>query len=334
MTEKAKRPRLMVLLGAGASAHAKAPSTKEITDMVSRVNRPIVKRIVKDLTKNKKEGAFNFETVIAILEGLQEYLTPSWVRGGDSQWTLDHFTNIKCIYRKVTHVDIFRERFDLLRDIFSCFIDRMPENLDKSSMPIRRFIESLRSQFDLTILTLNYDDLIDHAGPWFDGFRPDLDRSDYSVFEPGRFVDRVRSEGNVLLHLHGSVRFGRVASGIVKYRTPQDAFDSLNGGARSPQWAAPIISGYQKERWLRLYAAPLGHYYRAFMDAAVTTPLWLIAGYGGNDQHVNTWVTESRRIHGERARVVVVNQGSGCVNRLFGYIRISPPLKPSDSLAS
>jgi hypothetical protein len=53
-----------------------------------------------------------------------------------------------------------------------------------------------------------------------------------------------------------------------------------------------MISGNQKEQYLNQYAAPLGYYYNAFVNAALDCPLWLIAGYGGNDAHVNRWIEE------------------------------------------
>ncbi len=325
------RPRLILLLGAGASAHAGAPSTAKVTERVCALNEPDIQLIIDGLRKQRGPDRFNFETVMAALEDLQEYTDT--LRSPD-RWTretINAFTQLSPVYAErlsgEEKLSVFRARLELLNGIFDFFIRETPqEHPDR----LQTFVDRLRHDFDLTVLTLNYDDLIDRTGPWFDGFAASDEKSaDYDVFNPGQFVVRALTEPNVLLHLHGSVRFGRMprsGTDIVKYHSAGAARQAPIEGERSRQWAAPIVSGHQKERWLQRYVAPLGYYYNAFLNAAVSTPLWLIAGYGANDVHVNTWVMESMRIHGERARVVHIDTA-----RLFHLV---PDLLPGCNIPS
>lgn len=333
VTGPSNRPRLIVLLGAGASAHAGVPLTAEVTQKIIALDDPAIQLVVKGLQGQRSREGFTFETVMAALEDLQEYTDALRWPGRGTRETISAFTELSAKYRELAQsgepLHVFQARFALLNGIFDFFIRSTPgEHPDR----LEKFMAGLRREFDLTVLTLNYDDLIDRVGPWFDGFVASDENSEYDVFSPSQFVDGVSTESRVLLHLHGSVHFGRVprsGTDIVKYHSAGAARDSLMGGERSPQWAAPIISGHQKERWFQRYVAPLGYYYNAFLNAAVCTPLWLIAGYGANDQHINTWIMESMRIHKEKARVVCINAGRDHNLVLPGFsIPSQPRLKP------
>ncbi len=310
-TMKGDRPRLMVLLGAGASAHAGVPSTEAVTERVGQLDNAAIKAIVNSF-KAKGWAGFNFETVMAALEDLQEYQEACRFPGRGTRGTLSMFTELAPEYVGFAYdgepLHVFNTRIALLSGIFDFFIRGTPQQHPDR---LQGFVDRLRRDFELTVLTLNYDDLIDRTGAWFDGFATSNESADYEVFNPGQFVERVATEPNVLLHLHGSVRFGRTlrsGTDIVKYHSVEAARAALIGGERSPQWAVPIVSGHQKERWLQRYVAPLGYYYNAFVNTAVSTPLWLIAGYGANDVHVNTWVMESMRMQKEEARVVHIDR--------------------------
>ena len=54
-------------------------------------------------------------------------------------------------------------------------------------------------------------------------------------------------------------------------------------------------------------AVPFGYYYTAFTNAIQTCPRVLVAGYGGGDEHVNSWLKEEHpRLHHER-RIVHID---------------------------
>ena len=46
----------------------------------------------------------------------------------------------------------------------------MERTANASPAALKEFFDQLRAEFDLTVLTLNYDDIIDRAGEWYDGF--------------------------------------------------------------------------------------------------------------------------------------------------------------------
>jgi hypothetical protein len=62
------RPRLLVLLRAGSTIHAGAPSTQEITDRVCGMQEEPIRSIVQYLRDQRTLGGFNFETILASLE--------------------------------------------------------------------------------------------------------------------------------------------------------------------------------------------------------------------------------------------------------------------------
>ena len=207
---------------------------------------------------------------------------------------------------------------DLLSAISGFFIK---ETAASSITAVQGFIERLKQNFDLTVVTLNYDDLIDRTGDWFDGFvsADDDPPADWERFDPTCFRTKILSAPAALLHLHGSVRFGlspwhlspRNWPQIVRYQSAERALASVQPSEKAPGGPVPIISGYNKERWMTRYAMPFGYYYNAFVNAACESPLWLIAGYGANDRHVNGWVTESMRIHGANSRIVIIDRSEG-----------------------
>src|SRR5271169_1280419 len=73
MGRQPRRPRLLVILGAGSTIHAGAPSTKEITDLVCQIEEEPIRSVVNRLRDQRTERNFNFETVLAALEELDEF---------------------------------------------------------------------------------------------------------------------------------------------------------------------------------------------------------------------------------------------------------------------
>jgi hypothetical protein len=67
------RPRVLVILGAGSTLHAGAPSTKEIDDLIFGICDEPIRSVVDRLRAQRTEGNFNFETVLAALEELDEF---------------------------------------------------------------------------------------------------------------------------------------------------------------------------------------------------------------------------------------------------------------------
>ena len=332
------RQRLMLLLGAGSTIHAGAPSTDDITDYLCTRENERFREVIKGLCEQRGSLGFNFETVMAAMEALDGYVLDKRgppVVGGE----IGAFTALKPAYEdflKIVSPDTFSGLRQALLSAIATVVIGKTESSPTTELSV--FMKHLRKHFDLTVVTLNYDDLIDRAGTWFDGFVPSKENNQYEVFDHSAFRAGASSEPAVLLHLHGSVRFGRnpgLGRYVVKYRSAREAQESLkpsDGPRLRGAGTIPMISGNQKEQDLNYYAAPLGYYYNVFVNTALNCPLWLVAGYGGNDAHVNQWIRESGWAHQGLARIAHIDLvGWPIILKLSGagYTHWEPPaIKP------
>jgi hypothetical protein len=144
------------------------------------------------------------------------------------------------------------------------------------------------------VFTLNYDDVVDGArDSWFDGFTRPVEQSpggrvwSANGFDARYFNNWREASEPLLVHLHGSVRFGylRGEFGTGKYSDSQSALESVEGTRAGDLYSAgqivsasPIISGLSKPAKLVNNPEPFGYYYRAFIDsllACAITSHWL-----------------------------------------------------------
>ena len=191
-------------------------------------------------------------------------------------------------------------RLQLIGRIKDFVIERTAE----ASPMLKAFFDQLRGAFDLTVLTLNYDDLIDRTGEWYDGFNEPVAPNRFGTFDFSGFPKQSIERPAVLLHLHGSVKFNlppwRLQNGdIVRHLEPVRGLGSTPyplGGIAQP---IPIVAGDGKDQWMTRACVPFGYYYNAFVNAAQACPRLLVAGYGAGDLHVNSWLNEEYpRVHG------------------------------------
>jgi hypothetical protein len=117
----------------------------------------------------------------------------------------------------------------------------------------------------------------------------------------------------LLVHLHGSVRFGYSLGEFVavKYSNFQTALESVEGTRVGDTYSAgqivsasPIISGLSKAAKLVHNPEPFGYYYRAFIDSVLACKRLLVIGYGARDDHINVWLTQFLKSHREDRRIV------------------------------
>jgi len=318
------RQRVLVILGAGSTLHAKAPSTDDVNKFVctcldNKALRAVVNRLEKQRSVPSPDGTavrnFNFETVLAALEDLDQFSTRKHHPKACEQSVDDRLSAFAGYVRGFAGVkdqNFAATRAQVIGQIKNFFIDKTS---CASPDRLRDFFDPLRTAFDLTVVTLNYDDIIDRAGDWYDGFSLPISNGKAGTFDFAGFRDRSAQHPAVLLHLHGSIRFdfpgfSPVPSKdgeIVRYARPYRGLHAqLNGPAGIPQ-PTPIVAGYGKDRWMTRAAVPFGYYYTAFTNAIQTCPRVLVAGYGGGDDHINSWLKEEHpRLHRER-RIVHIN---------------------------
>ena len=212
-----------------------------------------------------------------------------------------------------------------------------------SRQQVQRILAELAERFRLIVVNLNYDDVVDGTAiRWGDGFGQAVAWSK-DPYLPAKMVGENRCEAfspslwdaqvadrecNLLIHLHGSIRFGwptiaamqtigRYAE-PVKFATHEEAHESLANfgfsgnivGGQSFD-ATPIISGRQKGGKMIYNARPYGYYYRAVMDLVPTASNMLVLGYGWRDVHLNTWIEEMNQRSPDNRKIAVVTHIPG-----------------------
>lgn len=313
MEQSITRPRVLVILGAGSTLHAGAPSTQDIDDLITKVEDSTISSVIRLLEEQRTTGYFNFETVLAALEELDEFsgrkkFPTTLANIGGS---LAAFTDWLPDFTSSNDAPFMELRLRLIGNIKNFVIGRTylssPERL-------KSFFDKLRVYFNLTVVTLNYDDLIDRSGDWYDGFVA-AQHSDNAEFDYNGFAQRSMQEPTVLLHLHGSVRFtfppfspspspkGEIVRRSCAVYGLASTFHAPQG-IRQP---TPIIAGGGKDRWMTRACVPFGYYYNALINTVQMCSRVIVAGYGGGDEHVNSWLVEHSRLHGEQRRKVDIN---------------------------
>jgi SIR2-like domain len=194
-------------------------------------------------------------------------------------------------------------------------------------LPLHKLIAELVQEFHVAIFTLNYDDIVDGAqSDWFDGFVGEKESYGCGPFWEAKSFDAPAfdlwrdSSEPVLVHLHGSVRFGPSRAGfrLVKYTETEAARQAIKGISRGDRCSGgqiisldPIISGLNKAARLTLNPEPYGYYYRALIDSLLSNDRLLVIGYGSRDEHVNTWLEQFVAKHGEQRRICWIGKLEG-----------------------
>lgn len=347
-----RRDRLTVILGAGASAAAGAPTVHELSQPILSMESP---RIIADhpefLTWPKgspsplrvdagtppsiatieliKRGLLlgrqdlNFEVVLHAIETLETYAaTTSHVpKTLHVRPVIAGFTDPMPRFQQLfNHSALVATRWEVIHLIRSTIIESLTNAREDVLSKSRSFIHQLRLAFGLDVQDLNYDTLWDDFGEWVDGFG--LEERDPSVFDRGAFVRGLDDGSDIMCHTHGSILYGYPKPGsllgttephsLVKYGGPDEASQSI-AYLREPRYIesildeeSPIISGAHKVQ--KLGSAPYSYYYEAFQRAIQRNSRLLLIGYSFSDPHFNRWTLELARIHGDAAKVAIIDK--------------------------
>lgn len=310
------RKRLLVVLGAGSTIHAGAPSTPKITERVSGILDEPIRSVVTWLCTQRGKDGFNFETILACLEELDEFkLRQNSLRAWDRiEGVLSAFADLKPDFAARAEGSFLTARWRLINGL-SLFVWERTRSPPLDGLKL--LFDRLREHFSLTVVTLNFDDIIDRTGDWYDGFGDAGGVTPgFGTFDTAGFQRRSESRPAVLLHIHGSVRFGfgphGTAREIVRYNDPDAALQSALHATHdntSPE-PAPIISGQRKDRWMTMACVPFGYYHHSFVNEACSCPRVLIAGYGFNDPHITAWIMHGEKMHANNWRGVLVDKSA------------------------
>jgi SIR2-like domain len=333
-------------LGLGPSGVVSSmPSTAELTERVARLQYPAaVRRGVPFVFGPDQKHPFSIDKTFPLLPAIHSALSGAFrdvdfelilhaveqlqplVVSADPGYLSDRYhpvigavTEVRCRFDLLCDMSVLLEvRRSIISEIYRAIGSRSISTTEEG-LPLHTFIQSLEEEFQISVFTLNYDDLVDGArSSWFDGFTGPVEGPaqghvwTVNAFD-ARLFDNWRDATEPLLaHPHGSVRFGYIRGqfGVGKYSDSQAAFDSLEVSVSDQHSAgqivsaSPIISGLSKVAKLALNPEPFGYYYRAFVDAVLGTKRLLVIGYGARDDHVNTWLEQFQKKHADNRRVV------------------------------
>ncbi|MBS3025195.1 SIR2 family protein [Acidiphilium multivorum] len=160
------------------------------------------------------------------------------------------------------------------------------------------FLRALRKEFDIGIVTLNYDDIFTQATSGLDtGFNSSGD------FEPLSVL--THREWNFIYHLHGSIHFAMTGTpddrlhGISWRQSPgKDHF--IHSTGRSAQNSmegilyptSSIVAGFGKTQ--QILRQPFRTYFAKVNQLVHEADSFLFLGYGFGDLHLNAAFSEAR----------------------------------------
>jgi hypothetical protein len=181
---------------------------------------------------------------------------------------LSAFADLLPDFVRVTDKSFMAARLQLIGRIKDFVIERTAE----ASPMLKAFFDQLRVEFDLTVVTLNYDDLMDRTGDWYDGFNQPVAPDRFGTFDFSGFPRKSVERPAVLVHLHGSVRFNltpwRLRKGDnVRHIAPVRGLGSTLYPPSGIVQPVPIVASDGKNQWMTRACVPFGYYYNAFVNA-------------------------------------------------------------------
>ncbi len=316
--------KLNLLFGAGSTIGVGLPTTAEITAHLERIGMEASNSYLKNRTffshlKDLLMRRGNFEDVhfelmlyameviFPLLPQKEHFRVPDYFRS-----VLPAFVDLTEEAQRMEELgSISSWRGIAFRSISTLISERIATSLDKERH-LADFLFVLSKQFKLRVFTLNYDDLVDRVDlSWRDGFLPN-NSSFYQVFDAKQFIEEDKNSEALLVHLHGSTRFGYAQDGIFEihnYSSPERAIHFLDDKGFSQNvhgrqiLSGPMISGLSKIEQLMFRPCPYGYYFNSFMQNLITNNRLLILGYGGWDRHINEWILQFMQVHGSAARI-------------------------------
>lgn len=324
------KKKLLIIVGAGASLEFGLPSVNDVDgifDSCAGQVLPLLSEPMSNLYRYCKvtidnyhqaapgpvlrKGA-NYEEVLYHLNLLVPYYSdPQRVHGSNVLLEPRQLPMVRQFsHPKVVDGNVLRYLSNALMDaLVDHFIDACSGIADNKANEIsllRDFLSALSEEFDIGIVTLNYDNVFTHACPrFFTGFNPET-----CTFEPLTILRR--DAWNFIYHLHGSIHFAMTGTrhdmhAITWAKTPTKGHQVHSSG-RNDQGSAEgvafptstIIAGHGKTQ--QILRQPFRTYYAQVNRLVHEADSLLFLGYGFGDQHLNAAFSEAR----DRRRPVVV----------------------------
>lgn len=318
------KPRLTVLLGAGAMIEDTGISTEMLTKII--IDKTKSSKLMKDIINNleNQTKSFSFEDIFHCLE------------------ILNGFKNSK--YSLIADLKIDNKgSYSLLDEIIGIINDKIseydsPSNFQKTGESFKTFFKQLAENFYLDIFNLNYDTWIEQSlDSYVDGFI-DIPKYNFQRFDINKFLNT--QNDNIVAHLHGQIKFALPNWNVINdksnnrlfspdddkyvYIYPRNTlykyqdYDDANRRRKniifhSPEanqsgeniFNANIVTGLLKSD--KILQTPFDIYYHKFLDSLIKNNNLLIIGYGFSDLHINKALYKYNTVHQNDKKVVLID---------------------------
>ncbi len=324
------KKKLLITVGAGASLDFDLPSVNAVdiffddcagkshpladdpTSNLYRYCRNAISTYYADAPKPELRKRANFEEVLYQLNLLIPYLSdPDRLRGSNALLTANSLPEVMHFgrHRKAVDGTVLRDLTSMLMsELVDHFIDACATASTVKTAEIAelgQFLAALQNEFEIGIITLNYDNLFTQA---LSGLHTGFDTA--GKFDPMSVL--ARTDWNFIYHLHGSVHFAMTGvahdmHGITWVDTPskdhtvhatgRNSQDSMEGTTYP---MSPFVAGYGKTQ--QILRQPFRTYFAQVNRLVHEADSLLFLGYGFGDLHLNAAFSEVR----DRYRPIVL----------------------------
>lgn len=324
------KKKLLITVGAGASIDFGLPSVDEIDnlfDTCASKSHPLAKDPHSNLyrycrnsidhyygysSKPMLRKRANFEEMLYQLNLLAPYLSdPSRLHGSNALLSAKSLPTVmfsgrgkavdQAMLKNLTSSLMDEMVFRFIEDCRTLAQSKLNEIND-----LRKFLLTLKEEFDIGIITLNYDNAFTQA-------LPDL----HTGFnDRGKFVPMsvlARKDWGFIYHLHGSIHFAMTSTAHdmhgISWKNKPIKDSSVCASGRNSQGSiegvnypiSPFVAGYGKTQ--QILRQPFRTYFSQINRLVHEADSFLFLGYGFGDPHLNAIFSEVRDL--PRPTVVV-----------------------------
>lgn len=318
------KKKLLITVGAGASLDFGLPSVNDIDsffDDCASKSHPLVNNPTSNLYRHCRDAInkhyscspnpdlqkrANFEEVLYQLNLLVPYLSdPYHLHGSNALLTANSLPDVMHLgNRKTVDGSVLSS---LTGTLMSKLVDHFIDACATASVTkvteiaeLGRFLAALQDEFEIGIITLNYDNLFSQVLP---GLHTGFDTA--GKFDPMSVL--ARTDWNFIYHLHGSVHFAMTGVAHDMHRITWVVTPSKNGAAHAtgrnsqdsmegtPYPTSTFVAGYGKTQ--QILRQPFRTYFSQINRLAHEADSLLFLGYGFGDLHLNAAFSEVRDRH-------------------------------------
>jgi hypothetical protein len=324
-----KKKKLLITVGAGAAIDFGMPSVSDVdkildqragqlcplsadpTSNLYRHCRDAINAYYAETPKPALQKWANFEEVLYQINLLVSLVSDPWrLHGSNALLRASSLPEVLELGNvKATDENVLRRLANALTDeLVDYFIDACAAaSLSKAAeiAELGKFLSIMEDEFEIGVVTLNYDNLISQALP---GLHSGFNASGH--FDPISVL--TRTEWKFIYHLHGSVHFRMAgtphdlhgitwtASPLKDHAVHADGRNSQNSIEGTPYPMSPIVAGYGKTQ--QILRQPFRTYFAQLNRLSQEADSLLFLGYGFSDLHLNAVFSEVRN----RPRPIVI----------------------------